>query len=294
MAKGFWAIKTENEKKICKAINANEAKEFNEFGWDIYVTANEVSGFGAREKKDLISITCFFVDIESGTKVEQMKRIRKGPVPTSIIETGRGYHVYFALQEPIDCTKNPIEKADWFRNFQVTRLTPFYDGDPNATDATRIMRAPNTRYWKDTDGNFIAKNILTTKRRFAVDELSKHFPEKKLFVRQEEKSIEVRKTFQNPNGFWERCNSIPIEEGLIKLSGTSWVNGEVFSVKQERKIKRVNVNGKPSNVWIDEFGRVGSTYEKTSGTLVNFLSFPNYRHDMKTIAKIFKEVLNVN
>lgn len=81
--------------------------------------------------------------------------------------------------------------------------------------------------------------------------------------------------------------------GILKLSGSEYVKKEILTFKPEGKIKRMYVNGLPSNGWIDPVGRFGSTYEKTAGSLVNFLMFPNYGHDMKTIAKIFKEVFNV-
>jgi len=293
MARGFWAIKTEGT-KICKAILPEEIDELNNNGWDIYATANEVKGFGKREKADLEKIVCFFVDIESGTKEEQIKRIRRGPIPSAITETGRGYHVYFVLKEPIDCTENPVEKADWFRNFQITRLTPFYDGDNNAADATRIMRVPGTRYWKDTDGSFITKKILTTGRTFTVKELETLLPEKVVAPIKDKPS--TYRPQVSGGDFWTRCNLFDVEHGLSILSGTSWVNGEVFSIRMEGKRRSIFVNGKTTNAWIDDVARIGSLeYSKdgipVAGTLFNWLGF--YGHDKGTIAKIFKEVLGV-
>jgi hypothetical protein len=298
--KDFWVIDfSVKPKPLARAVKPSELKDYNEKKWDCYYTLNDVSGFGKRTKADLTAITCFFCDIDTGTKFNQMKRIESGPVPTSIVETSKGYHVAFGLIDPIDCTKDPVAMSDWFRTFQLERITPFFGGDDNAADATRLMRVPGFKYWKDGLGEKVIKQIHRAENRlFKLSDIEKAFPVlRKIEITEDEKFI-ARELKKNSDGsFISKCNAIDPVAGLTALSGTAHVNGEAFTFTREKDIVRINVNGKPSNAWVDKSGRIGSLYFSNDGTPVagtvwNWLSF--YGHSRSTIAKIFKEFFNVS
>lgn len=264
----------------------------NEAGADIYWTPNNFSEWGARKKENLTEITCFFCEIDSEDKQAQIKSLQRcGLIPSCVIETKRGFHIYWYLKEPIDCRADPIAKADWFRGILKNRICPALGADTNAADASRILRAAFFKYWKDGKGTFVSDIVFESNKRYMVEDILRAFPEEK------KKSVyeKPRTPFQVPQGdetFWVKANQIPARQGLEMLSGRSEVNGESYSFVQESpKRTRILVAGNKINAWIDESGKIGST-DRGGPAIPNWLLY--YQHDWKAVAQTLKDVFGLS
>lgn len=272
----------------CFPITINEARSLNEDGADIYWTPNNFSDCGKRKKEDLTEITCFFCEIDSEDKESQLKSILKNITPSSLIETKRGYHVYWYLKDPIDCRQDPVGRADWFRSFLVDRICPVFGADTQAADASRILRMPMYRYWKDKLGTFEIKIAFESDITYSLNQIEKFFPKKKV----EPKVIRPPSQSINPNSkrFWDKVNAIDCRVALETLSGSHYVNGERYAFVKEGGLTRIHVNGKASNAWIDGKGNLGST-DGACPRVPNWLQY--YGHSLKSVAEISKEIFGI-
>lgn len=92
-------------------------------------------------KENLIEIPALWVDLDlKNTSIETIEeRYRDFPLkPSIMVETGGGYHLYWALRKP--STKEEIPRIEDY----LDRLAAFWGGDQGATDASRILRVPET------------------------------------------------------------------------------------------------------------------------------------------------------
>lgn len=258
-------------------ITLGECTKYNEDKYDIFWTMNGFD-FGKRSRADLKYINCFYADLDTGDRKEMEKRIRNYPTPSCIVKTGKGYHLYWWLDEEIDVQKDPEKGCDWFREFTMQRIVPALQSDPQAADACRLLRATFYRYWKDGIGDKHIDIVESNDRKFGLNYLEKYFPQKIV----EEKKI-IYPKMEGGSTFWSKANALPITESLEKLSGTHYVQHETFSIKKGR----ILCNNKTSNAWIDKNGRIGSTAD--AGPFVpNWLWY--YHKDWKKVASILKEV----
>jgi len=159
-----------------------EEKYNTEQKLDVYFTVNGQKDFETNKSCTAINVTslnAFFADFDfkdSTTKVfvpeakEEFRnvvipKIKEKTPPTIIIETGAGFHMYWCLDEPI--FKEDIEnELDWYakkiqwENIEKYIVDNYFKdiADTAAKDIARIMRYPNTIYWKDKTGS---KRITT-------------------------------------------------------------------------------------------------------------------------------------
>jgi hypothetical protein len=106
---------------------------------DLYFAVATRKGGGT--KKHIVEIPAVWVDVDfkDSSKKEARKRIKEFPVPPSIrILSGGGYHLYWRLKEPAG--KRDITKIEEINRWLATCL----GGDSTATDASRILRLPDT------------------------------------------------------------------------------------------------------------------------------------------------------
>ena len=161
-------------------------------GYGIFFSVN---GFkGRRTTENIICINGFFCDIDYPDKVNRTPdAIRQfkneliqeladpdtSLLPTAMVETKNGLHIYWLLTAPIFLKDLNTE--------QIGRLLPKYkevleailyryDGDPNAKDLTRVLRVPETLHQKDPKDPFEVKLIfLNTEQRYKFSEISQKF-----------------------------------------------------------------------------------------------------------------------
>ena len=125
--------------------------DLNKIGYEAYFTVNGFQGGADAKKENCSSINSFFVDIDGRKDEAELEHIQEKISPTFILETKNGYHLYWLLDEPI--FKEEVTAEEW--NFAVERwerieqsLVTTLKADPVVKDITRIMRIPNTYYWK--------------------------------------------------------------------------------------------------------------------------------------------------
>ncbi len=109
-------------------------------GKNIYFGVATRDGEGGG-KENLVEIPALWVDLDlKNTSVETTEeRYRDFPLePSIVVETGGGYHLYWALRKP--STKEEVFLVENY----LDRLASFFGGDQGATDASRILRVPGT------------------------------------------------------------------------------------------------------------------------------------------------------
>lgn len=139
-------------------------------GYGVYLSVN---GFeGRRTAEHLTNVNGFFCDIDYPNKGETDKgKIAAykneivmeltnpaddtgngGLIPTFIVGTKNGLHVYWMLTEPLYTASFPEDQVerlkDQYRQIEEAILKRF-DGDPGAKDIARVLRVPETLHEKD-------------------------------------------------------------------------------------------------------------------------------------------------
>ncbi len=172
-------------------VSSKERRDdLNEQGYEAYFTVNGFKDAKDATKENCTSINSFFVDIDGRKDLEELEQIKNLLMPSFILETKNGYHLYWILDEGIykdEVSQEEWEKAviRWERIEQniVTALK----ADPVVKDITRIMRIPDTYYWKRSGDAYkggvknapfkikgIHKNISA---RYSFNEVEDVFPQ---------------------------------------------------------------------------------------------------------------------
>lgn len=161
-------------------------KELNEKGYGSFFTVN---GFKNGEKtENMISLNSFFVDIDWEKGISQankkqkmsemyMEASEKGmPMPTVVVETQKGMHMYWILESPIIKGEGWEDIVNEYRGI-TSSIISYFGGDVGAKDPTRVLRLPETKHWKDPKNPFtisIWTKELGPKHTF--EEIKKAFP----------------------------------------------------------------------------------------------------------------------
>lgn len=262
----------------CHAVESwSEAATWNGKKWGVYWTVNEF--IGARQIKNLKRIISWAVDIDDGTKEEQRETIKKYPTPTVVIETKRGYQIYFHTDDAT--VENHKEIQD--------RLVTAYGGDQNAKDIARILRAPLHLHWKNPDDPFMVLLKHSSTNKFTEKQMLQFFlkPEdEKRYDQKKESSRELK--FLNDDNLFDRIYSMDCEQALLRLSGHECVACETFSFKRNNNGNlNLIVNGKGTSVFIDKSKRIGSN-DKAGPTVFQYINW--YQKDNKKTYQYFKEI----
>ena len=205
--------------------------DLNLKGYESYFTVNGFLNAPNAQKSSCSNINAFFVDIDGRKDLDELEKIKAKLDPTFITETKNGYHIYWLLDEPIykeDITPEEWEKAmtRWEKIEQA--IVTSLKSDPVVKDITRILRVPDTFYWKKTDnkwesgtdGVFKIKGIYKqTANTYSMDRVEESFPLApsitNLFdIASSTKSDRLEKmALAEKNNFFERVNEeYPIEE----------------------------------------------------------------------------------
>lgn len=171
-------------------LNLERQKE----GFGIFFTVN---GFcdGRRTGETLTNLNGFFCDIDYPNKLDRTpdnihnykqdllaELYDGGCLPTYIVETKNGLHVYWIFKSPIylkDLNEEQRERLKvLYRDIEEAILKRF-DGDPAAKDAARVLRVPGTIHQKDPNDIFEVKLIHASgEERYTFSELQNIFLKK--------------------------------------------------------------------------------------------------------------------
>lgn len=189
-------------------------------GFGIFFTVNGFTG-GKRTGETLTNLNGFFCDIDYPDKLNKTadavhmykqdllaELYDSGCLPTYIVETKNGLHVYWLFKAPIFLNTLNSEQQEklkvLYRDTEEAILKKF-DGDPGAKDAARVLRVPGTMHQKDPNDMFEVKLIhATDEERFTFTELMDIFLKK-----------EAPDTWATMNG--ENPINDEVKEGIEKL-----------------------------------------------------------------------------
>jgi hypothetical protein len=243
--------------------SCSEAKKWNEQGYGIFWTPNRIDGH--KKNDNVTSIEFWFLDFDAknGTKEEHIARIEKSPiVPTYVVETKNGYHVYF---KAIDGTKE-----NWT---EIMNRLIFHFQSDKIKAMSHMIRVPGFFHLKDPANPFLVKKIFSSDSSYTERQMGAIFKETR-FLRN-----------NNPN-FWKSVNDLPCEEGLLRLSGTDAVNGDTFYCDFVGNVKRIFVNDEQTSSWIDRDGKIASLNGGGPG-LFNWINW--YHDDKKKTTEFIKK-----
>ena len=172
-------------------VACSERKDdLNVNGYESYFTVNGFRDAPNAQKENCSSLNAFFIDIDGRKDEEELEAIKEKLDPSFILETKNGYHIYWLLDEPI--FKEECQDHEWDSHLvrweQIEQnIVKELDADPVVKDVTRILRVPQTYYWKKTgdawksgtEGAFrikgIYKNVVNT---YSMDAVESEFPTK--------------------------------------------------------------------------------------------------------------------
>lgn len=165
-------------------------------GYGIFFSVNGFTG-GRRTTENLICLNGFFCDIDYPDKVnrtpdniriykneliQELADPDKGLLPTAMVETKNGLHIYWLFTSPIYLKDlNPEQIGRLIPKYKevLESILYRYDGDPNAKDLTRVLRVPETMHQKDPKDPFEIKLIfLNTEQRYKFSEIVQKFGKK--------------------------------------------------------------------------------------------------------------------
>lgn len=252
-----------------------EARRWNSQGFGVFWTVNAFRG-GVRRIENLDRILAWAVDMDEGSKAEQLARLHRSPVePSLVVETKRGYQAYWNAKDG---------KPEHWNAIVLERLVPFFGADKNARDLARILRVPGFKHLKNPAEPFEVLEVYRADSSYSEAQMAQRFPE----VAKPEAVQRARRevTFEGSDEFWDRVYHLDCEEALSRLSGSGHVGGEQFTF---RRVANGNLNilvdGKGTSCWVDKNGRIGSL-DEGGPTIAQWLRW--YGHSYGDAAKIIK------
>lgn len=225
-------------------------EKYNLQGYEAYFTVNGFKGAPDQKREHCTNLNAFFVDIDGRKDLAELEKIKEKLEPTFIIETMRGYHIYWCLDEII--YKDEVTDIEWsayltqWERIAQTLVTTL-NTDKVVKDVTRILRIPDTYYWKKSGDAWtkgvaaapfkikgIHKNLTA---RYSMDKIEEVFPyvEEKVYDDSALPITDKMKKYAEAEkeDFFKKVDAIfPIEqrESFIRLTsgepGTLPVAGE--------------------------------------------------------------------
>lgn len=259
-------------------IQIAEAHSLNRDGFGIFHTVNFFKG--PRRISNLAKVVAWAIDMDEGTKEEQLERLHQGLVPTVVVESKRGFHAYWKAQDG--------SQANWNR-IMSDHLIPFYRADKKARDLTRVLRVPGFYHMKDPANPFLIQKIYSRRVEYEEKQIMAFYPD----ANEENRSEFVRQQVKDhsPTGIgsdlWESVYRMDCADALERLSGTEAVGGEIFTFRENRSgTRNIFVNGKSTSCWIDREGRIGSL-DNGGPTIFNWLNY--YHRNPSRVVAIMRE-----
>jgi len=101
------------------------------------------SAYERARAEDIVCVNCLYADFDDPTTLPRIESFQ--PAPQVIVASGKGFHVYWLLAEPVDLSDDATRR-DWA---EIQRWWVRHVGaDPSACDLARVLRVPGTRNGK--------------------------------------------------------------------------------------------------------------------------------------------------
>lgn len=143
----YFAMKDKGEQKNISLISYNSLADYNFEQYGVFHTIHEFINQD-RKNNSLKTILFWAIDIDAGTKTQMQNKISKGLKPSYIVETAKGYHIYWKA-------KNGTKEN--YTNIMQS-LIEYYGADKQAKDFARLLRVAGYNHWKQ-DKPFLCKEI---------------------------------------------------------------------------------------------------------------------------------------
>lgn len=264
-------------------IDEVEAIEANTEGYGIFWALNQFHS-STRKIENLKSIVAWAVDIDDGEKSEQLEKIKSGPIPHLVVETKRGFQIYFRAENA---------SPEYWNSIVLDRLVPFYGADARARDLARILRVPGYYHLKDPLQPFLVTEIWNYPGKYTQTQMAYLFPDVSKEKREEfikSQKLENKKEFE---GVWDQIWHLDHQEALERISGKEEFGGEVFSFRKASNGNlNILVNGQGTSCWLDKNLRIGSL-DKGGPTIFQWVKWYGYTNSktVEIIKKYFPELL---
>jgi hypothetical protein len=278
MVRRFYAMKDDQSSQDEPVlVNENELQRYNSFKYGIFQEVNSFSG--RRLKENVSRINFWYAEIDGGDKKRQIEKIRSLPLyPTLVNESKNGFHIYFEAKDA---------SVDGYKVIQ-DGIGSFLGGDPRVRDISRILRAPGFYHWKDENDPFKVKTVFKIDVAYLEKEMLYFFPLPKEEPKEETRHVPSNYHYVGEDNLTTFLDSLNHEIALQKLSGSLYVNGEIYTFKPvSMNRKNIIVNGKSTNCFIDEDKRIGAV--PGGPTIYQWLKY--FGHSDKNVYQIIKEVL---
>lgn len=255
-----------------------ELKSWNEKGYGIFWTFNEFKN-NRRLKENCTKINLWAVEIDDGAKEDQLRLIKKGLIPSRIVETKRGYHLYFHA-------KNATKEN--FKRIMKDFLIPFYKADQGVNDVSRVFRVPGYLHQKDLNDPFLVKQVFFHDHAYSEELIMSIYPDtNKAQMEKHKESIQkISRETSTGENVWSAIFQMDQMAALERLSGTQAVFGEVYEFKKTTRNRfNIFVNGEATSCFIDEYRLIGST-SGGGPVITNWLLW--LHKDIKKVVSILK------
>lgn len=144
--------------------NPTRIRELNKLGVGVFFTPNPCEG--GRSEENVQAIKWVYVDIDSGSKKDQMQRIKESPIyPSTIIESLRSYHCYWRCDV----------RTEDFKNL-INGLILHYNGDPAISSTNEVLRVPGFLHQKYKDNSFLIKILKFDSENIPYEDMSAAYP----------------------------------------------------------------------------------------------------------------------
>lgn len=148
---------------------------------NLYVGVATRKRAGGRDLSDCDTLHVVFADLdlaptapvdEKTRESELWHRLSAFPLaPTATVDTGGGWHLYWALVDPIDLRHNAAEAKDLLR-----RLATVLGADLSAAEPARILRIPGTQNFKFDPPRRVQLTALSESRRYTREQIEALLP----------------------------------------------------------------------------------------------------------------------
>ena len=145
-------------------VSEQRARQLNKEGFGIFFTPNDFEG--KRQIQNLKKINYYIADIDEGGKEKIWSDIEKLILrPSVIVETKRGYHLYWRV------SNGTLDNYEKIENCIIAKL----NADEGAKDCSRLLRCPSFYHMKDPQNPFLIKIIEENDKVYKENELYLYF-----------------------------------------------------------------------------------------------------------------------
>lgn len=265
----IYALNDRDSQDSPTQVDTKQARELNKDSFGIFHVVNKFSG--ARRISSLVKVYYWYIEIDDGTKQQQLLALESAPLyPSIIVESARGYHAYWRADGA------SVDMEEWRRIVRFG-LIPYFKADPKCSDPLRLLRRPGFYHHKDEEDPFLVREVLRTPYKYTPAQMMAAFPDAR------GESIKISEPVERETK-WHMDGRVAIP----LLNGTEWQNGESFTLEEQTngKSNLVRSDGYQTGCFIDERGFFGNVRDGNS--LAAWLRW--YGNSWDKIAEKIKEM----